>query len=71
MSTFCSVVKSLRDVSSLAQLQEARIANSTGSARTARDMNGQEVVAAFARVAGTGWLVFAELPIEEWTTRAK
>jgi hypothetical protein len=65
------VVKSLRDVSSLAQLQEARIANSTGSARTARDMNGQEVVAAFARVAGTGWLVFAELPIEEWTTRAK
>jgi hypothetical protein len=30
-------------------------------------MNGQEVVAAFARVEGTGWLVFVELPLEEWT----
>jgi hypothetical protein len=40
--------------------------NSTGSARTARDMNDQEVVAAYARVVGPGWLVFVELPIEEW-----
>jgi hypothetical protein len=62
-----SVGKSLRDLSSLAQVQEARMTNSTGSARTARNMNDQEVVAAFARVAGTGWLVFVELPIEEWT----
>jgi len=61
------VVKSLRDVSSLAQVQEARTTNSTGLVRTARDMNGREVVAAFARVAGTGWVVFAEMPIEEWT----
>jgi hypothetical protein len=60
------VVKSLRDVSSLAQVQEARTTNSTGLVRTARDMNGQEVVAAFARVAGPGWLVFVELPIGEW-----
>jgi len=60
------VVKSLRDVSSLAQVQEARMTNSTGLVRTARDMNGQEVVAAFARVAGPGWLVFVELPIGEW-----
>jgi hypothetical protein len=60
------VGKSLRDLSSLTQVQEARMTSSTGSARTARNMNGQEVVAAFARVAGTGWLVFAELPMEEW-----
>jgi hypothetical protein len=62
-----SVGKSLRDVSSLAQVQEARTTASTGSVRLARDMNDQEVVVAYARVAGPGWLVFVELPIEEWT----
>jgi hypothetical protein len=61
------VGKSLRDVSTLAQVQEARTAASTGSVRMARDMNDQEVVVAYARVAGPGWLVFVELPIEEWT----
>jgi len=61
-----SVGKSLRDVSSLAQVQEARMTASMGSARTARDMNDQQVVTAYARVAGPGWLVFVELPIEEW-----
>jgi hypothetical protein len=30
-------------------------------------MNDQKVVAAYARVAGPGWLVLVELPIEEWT----
>jgi hypothetical protein len=30
-------------------------------------MNDQKVVAVYARVAGLGWLVFLELPIEEWT----
>ena len=62
-----SVAKSLRDVSSLAQVQEARTTPSTGSVRMARDMNDQDVVVAYARVAGPGWLVFVELPIEEWT----
>jgi hypothetical protein len=62
-----SVGKSLRDVSSLAQVQEARTTPSTGSVRMARDMNDQEVVVAYARVAGPGWLVFVELPIGEWT----
>jgi two-component system NtrC family sensor kinase len=63
------VRKSLRDLSSLAQVQEATRSTSraTGSARVARDMNDQKVVAAYARVAGPGWLVFVELPIEEWT----
>ena len=31
-------------------------------------MNDQKVVAAYARVGGTGWLVFVELPIGEWTS---
>jgi hypothetical protein len=62
-----SIGKSLRDLSSLAQVQEARTTPSTGSVRIARDMNDQEVVAAYARVAGPGWLVFVELPIGEWT----
>jgi hypothetical protein len=59
--------KSLRDLSSLAHVQEARTSRSPGSARIARDMNDQKVVAAYARVAGPGWLVFVELPIGEWT----
>jgi hypothetical protein len=62
-----SVGKSLRDMSSVAVVQEARATTSMGSARIARDMNDREVVAAYARVADTGWLVFVELPIEEWT----
>jgi len=62
-----SVGKSLRDVSSLAQVREARTTPSTGSVRMARDMNDQEVVVVYARVAGPGWLVFVELPIGEWT----
>ena len=62
-----SVGKSLRDVSSLAQVQEARTTPSTGSAGMARDMNDQEVVVVYAVVPGPGWLVFVELPIGEWT----
>jgi cache domain-containing protein len=62
------VRKSLRDLSTLAQVQEARSTTAlTGSAHITRDMNDQKVVAAYARVAGLGWLVFVELPIEEWT----
>jgi hypothetical protein len=59
--------KSLRDLSSLAHVREARTSGSTGWAAIARDMNDHEVVAAYARVAGPGWLVFVELPIGEWT----
>jgi Cache domain len=62
------VRKSLRDLSSLAQVQEARSTTAlTGTAHITRDMNDQKVVAVYARVAGLGWLVFVELPIEEWT----
>jgi hypothetical protein len=62
------VRKSLRDLSTLAHVQEARTTTAlTGSAHFTRDMNDQEVVAVYARVAVLGWLVFVELPIEEWT----
>ena len=61
------VTKSLRDVSSLPHVQEARTPGSMGSARVARDMNDREVVAAYARVQGPSWLVVVELPIEEWS----
>jgi hypothetical protein len=62
------VRKSLRDLSTLAQVHEALTTRFlTGPAYVTRDMNNQEVVAAYARVAGVGWLVFVELPIEEWT----
>ena len=55
--------KSLRDLSSLAHVQEARTSLARGWARITRDMNDQKVVAAYARVGGTGWLVFVGLPI--------
>jgi hypothetical protein len=61
------VRKSLRNLSTLAHVEEARTTASTGSARIARDMNDREVVAVYARVARPRWLVFVELPIEEWT----
>jgi hypothetical protein len=61
------VGRSQRDLSTLAQVQEARTTTAlTGVAHITRDMNDQKVVAAYARVAGPGWLVFVELPIEEW-----
>src|SRR5262249_8044509 len=57
-----------RDFSSLTQVQAARTAGSgpvTGALQVARDVNGQEVLAAYAPVANLGWLVFVELPLEE------
>jgi Cache domain len=61
------VRKSLRDLSTLAQVQEARTTTAlTGTAHITRDMNDKEVVTVYARVAWLGWLVFVELPIEEW-----
>ena len=59
-----------RDFSSLTQVQAARTAGSgpvTGALQVARDINGREVLAAYAPVArpNLGWLVFVELPVEE------
>jgi len=60
--------KSLRNLSTLAEVQEALTTRFlTGPAYITHDMNNQKVVAAYARVAEPGWLVFVELPFEEWT----
>jgi len=62
------VRKSMQDFSTLGQVREALTTRFlTGPAYITLDMNNQKVVAAYARVAGPGWLVFVELPIEEWT----
>jgi hypothetical protein len=64
-----SVAKSLRDVSSLAQVQEARTTPSTGSVQMARDMNDQEVVVVYAHVAGPGWRRTLQWRSQkDWTT---
>jgi hypothetical protein len=61
------VRKSLRDLSALAQVHEALTTRFlTGPAYVTSDMNNQTVVATYSRVAGPGWLVFVELPFEEW-----
>ena len=57
-----------RDFSRLAHVQAARAAGFgavTGLVEVARDINGREVLAAYAGVVGPGWLVFVELPTEE------
>ncbi len=46
-------------------MRSARLEYQILGCALARDMNDQEVVAAYARVAGPGWLVFVELPIGE------
>jgi Cache domain len=52
------VRKSRRDLSTLAQVQEAVTTRYlTGPAYITRDMNNQKVVAAYARVAGPGYLI--------------
>jgi hypothetical protein len=51
-----------RDFSSLTQVQAARAA---AAVQVARNINGREVVAAYAPVSPLGWLVFLELPVEE------
>jgi hypothetical protein len=58
-----------RDLSGLAQVRAASPASSQPrQPLAARDINGREVLAAFANVAGPGWHVFVELPIAEADT---
>jgi hypothetical protein len=56
------------DFSGLAQVQAARAAGSAAppqNLQAVKDINGHEVLAAYAPVAPLGWLVFVELPVEE------
>jgi hypothetical protein len=59
-----------RDLSGLTQVQAARAAglSATTQAHVARDINGRDVLAASASVAGPGWRVFVELPLAEADT---
>jgi two-component system NtrC family sensor kinase len=62
-----------RTLADLAQVQAARAGTLTGGTQVARDINGREVLLAFAPVARPhlGWLVFVELPAEEAPAFAK
>jgi signal transduction histidine kinase/CheY-like chemotaxis protein len=63
-----SLVLRNTDMSRLAQVQAARAAQSTGVADQALqsvDITGRHVLSASAVVAPIGWLVFADLPIDE------
>jgi hypothetical protein len=56
------------DLSSLAQVRAARSAGSGAAGEPAmatRDMHGRDVFAASAPVAGVGWSVLVELPVDE------
>jgi hypothetical protein len=56
------------DFSSLAQVQVARAVGSAAqpqSLQAVKDINGREVLAAYAPVTPLGWLIFVELPVEE------
>jgi signal transduction histidine kinase/CheY-like chemotaxis protein len=56
------------DMSGLAQVQAARVAKSNGlpdQPLQGVDITGRNVFSAYAEVTPPGWLVFAELPVEE------
>ena len=56
------------DMSGLAQVQAARVAKSNGlpdQPLQGVDITGRSVLSAYAKVTPPGWLVFAELPIDE------
>ena len=53
------------DVSHLAQVQAARSAVPPGQTPVVDDIQGRQVLTAYAPVARLGWLVFAELPVDE------
>ena len=56
------------DMSGLAQVQAARVAKSNGlpdQPLQGVDIEGRRVLSAYAEVTPPGWLVFAELPIDE------
>ena len=63
-----------RDFSSLAHVQAARAAGAsaaTGKVQVARDINGREVLVAYTMIPPLGWLVFAEIPVEDADSLAR
>jgi hypothetical protein len=57
-----------RDFSNLAHVQAARAAaagDGSGAAQITRDINGHDVLVAYAKVGGLDWLIFVEVPVED------
>ena len=58
-----------QDFSSLPHVKTARAASAGGATRSggqvANDMQGREVLSAYAAIAPLGWLVFVEVPVDE------
>jgi hypothetical protein len=62
------ISKITADFSGLAQVQVAHAVGSAAqpqSLQAVKDINGHEVLAAYAPVTPLGWLLFVELPVEE------
>jgi hypothetical protein len=49
----------------MTQLAQVRAARTDGAGGEAKDIHGRDVLSAYAPVTPLGWLVFAEMPIEE------
>jgi two-component system, NtrC family, sensor kinase len=62
--TDISLVLRNTDMTQLAQVRAART-DGAGAVGEAKDIQGRDVLSAYARVAPLGWLVFVEMPIEE------
>ena len=63
-----SLVLRNTDMTRLAQVKAARAAGAgspTEPVQVAKDLRGRDVLTAYAPVAPLGWLVFAELPVDE------
>jgi hypothetical protein len=52
------------DLSGLPQVRAARAAP-TQPVQVVKDINGRELLVAYAKVEPTGWLLFAEIPLDE------
>ncbi len=60
-----SLVLRNTDMSNLAQVKAARAGSGADAVQIARNIQGKDVLTAYAPVPKLGWLVFVELPFEE------
>jgi two-component system, NtrC family, sensor kinase len=58
------------DLSGLPQVQAARAAP-TQPVQVVKDINGRELLVAYAKVEPTGWLLFVEIPLDEASALAE
>jgi two-component system NtrC family sensor kinase len=59
-----SMVLRNTDLSGLPQVQAARAAP-TQPVQVVKDINGRDLLVAYAKVEPTGWLLFVEIPLDE------